>query len=107
VAISCKKKTFCISFLALSKLWSSFMVHGLHPGPANRHRHPQDFFNFNLFKLFLKLTWGQYYLHRVTLLAVPAGVARQLCHAGPDGSTAVMWARACRATPLGVAALPL
>jgi hypothetical protein len=76
------------------------------------------FFNFNFFKLFIKLTPGELYLHQMTTLAVPADVARQLafvashaaarqlCHAGEARRAEATWAQACRTTCNGAAALP-
>jgi hypothetical protein len=69
-------------------------------------------------KLILKLTPAKYYLHPVTPLAAPGGVAwqasfavphaeaRQGCHASQAWHEGQTWARACRATCSSTAALP-
>jgi hypothetical protein len=51
-----------------------------------KHAYPEgQFFNFNLFKLFLKIPPAKYYLHPVTPLAAPDGVARAF--AAPHAAT--------------------
>jgi hypothetical protein len=69
-------------------------------------------------KLILKLTPAKYYLHPVTPLAAPGGVAwqasfavphaaaRQGCHASQAWHAGQTWAQACRATCSSTAALP-
>jgi hypothetical protein len=56
-------------------------------GPDWSTRKFGQFFNFNLFLIyFLKLTSGKYYLHLVTSLAAPGGVAWQASFAAPHAA---------------------
>jgi hypothetical protein len=76
----------------------------------------RQFFNFNLFNLFLKLTPGKHYLHPVTPLVAPGAVARQAtfvaphaaarqgCHGGQPRPAGQTWARTCRTGACGAAA---
>jgi hypothetical protein len=50
------------------------------------------FLILTIFKLFLKLTPGKHYLHPVTPLAEPGGVAQQGCHAGQPRRAGQTWA---------------
>jgi hypothetical protein len=76
------------------------------------------YINFNLFFIFFKITFDKHYLHLVTPLAAPGGMARQptfaaphavareRCHAGQPRPAGQAWARDCHATCTGSVGLP-